>query len=193
MVHTTQYASAENVQVFFEWSGTVGKLDMVESSSSHRPFDIGVQLYIRVKCSHRQHPEVDVFGLQRVGAGALQDDKVRVVLLHRVVDPPDRLHVLHPSGHHHGTSWRRQEGDSWSTCRLTWAEGQMQHAQLLMSSCSSTFTLTSSFHLTFLPLWNAFSLTHLCISPRFYTSCIVLVNLVCVYVMVIKCTDDFIT
>lgn len=54
--------------------------------------------------SHRYHSEVDILSFQRVGAGALQDGKVLVVLLHRFVDPTHRLHGLHPAGHHHGTS-----------------------------------------------------------------------------------------
>lgn len=53
---------------------------------------------------HRDDPEVDVLGLQWVGAGALQDGKVLVVLLHRLVDAPHGFYGLHPAGDHHGTS-----------------------------------------------------------------------------------------
>lgn len=59
---------------------------------------------------HRDDPEVDVLGLQWVGAGALQDGKVLVVLLHRLVDAAHGLHGLHPAGDHHGTSCQGAEG-----------------------------------------------------------------------------------
>lgn len=60
----------------------------------------------RGRVPHRDDPEVDVLGLQWVGAGALQDGKVPVVLLHRLVDAVHGLHGLHPAGDHHGTSCR---------------------------------------------------------------------------------------
>lgn len=64
----------------------------------------------RGRVPHRDDPEVDVLGLQWVGAGALQDGKVPVVLLHRLVDAAHGLHGLHPAGDHHGTSCREGGG-----------------------------------------------------------------------------------
>lgn len=53
---------------------------------------------------YRDHSEVDVFWLQGVGAGALQNGKVLVVLLYGLVDPAHGLHGLHATGHHHRTT-----------------------------------------------------------------------------------------
>ena len=53
--------------------------------------------------SYGDDSEVDVLGVQGVGAGALQDAEVRVVLFDRLVDAAHGLHRLHPTGHHHGT------------------------------------------------------------------------------------------
>lgn len=49
------------------------------------------------------HTEVDLFRIQRVGAGALQEGEVLLVLLYGLVDTPYGFHRLHPSGYHHGS------------------------------------------------------------------------------------------
>ena len=55
--------------------------------------------------SYGDDSEVDVLGVQGVGAGALQDAEVGVVLFDRLVDASHGLHRLHPTGHHHGPPW----------------------------------------------------------------------------------------
>lgn len=53
---------------------------------------------------YRDDTQVDVLGLQWVGAGALQDAEVRVALLDGLVNAPHGLHGLHAAGHHHGAT-----------------------------------------------------------------------------------------
>ena len=64
---------------------------------------VGVMRWHRLYGSYRDDSEVDVLGVQGVGAGALQEAEVRVVLFDHLVDALHGLHGLHPTGNHHGT------------------------------------------------------------------------------------------
>lgn len=95
-------------------------------------------MFFSIYCDHS---EVDVFSFQRVGACALQDGEVLVVLFHNLVDLTHRLHRLHPTGHYHGTSWDTREGNSViNISNMSRRQDAMAALILLSESPSSSYS-----------------------------------------------------